>query len=102
MAEPDTVTIRQNHEEQRYEAIVDGRLAGYVTYVEKPGGIVYVHTEVEDAFEGQGIGGRLAAGALDDARARGLSVVAQCPFIAEYIRRHPDYQPLLEAVEDTR
>lgn len=102
MAEPDTVTVRQNLEEQRYEAIVDGRRAGFVTYDEKAGAIVFVHTEVDSAFEGQGVGGRLAAGALDDVRARGLSVVPQCPFIAEYIRRHPDYQALVVAGEDSR
>jgi predicted GNAT family acetyltransferase len=102
VAEPGTVTVRQNLEEQRYEAIVDGRLAGFVTYVEKPGGIVFVHTEVDSAFEGQGVGSRLAAGALDDARTRGLSVVPQCPFIGEYIRRHPDYQALIAAGEDAR
>ena len=102
MAEPDTVTVRQNLEEQRYEAIVDGRRAGFVTYVEKPGGIVFVHTEVDSAFEGQGVGSRLAAGALDAARARGLSVVPRCPFIAEYIRRHPEYQPLVDTSDDSR
>jgi uncharacterized protein len=102
VAENGTVTVRQNLEEQRYEATVDGRLAGSVTYVEKPGGVVFVHTEVDSAFEGQGVGSRLAAGALDDARARGLSVVPQCPFIAEYIRRHPEYQPLVDAGEDSR
>jgi predicted GNAT family acetyltransferase len=102
VAEPGTVTVRQNLEEQCYEAIVDGRLAGFVTYLEKPGGIVFVHTEVDSAFEGQGVGSRLAAGALDDARTWGLSVVAQCPFIGEYIRRHPDYQALIAAGDDAR
>ena len=46
-------------------------------------------------FEGRGLGGRLVVGALDDIRARGLLTVPLCPFAAEYIRRHPEYQDLV-------
>ncbi len=95
MPDPGTVTVGRNAGQRRYEATVDGRLAGFVTYEEEPGRIVFVHTEVDSAFEGHGVGSQLAAGALDDARARGLTVVPRCPFIAEYIRQHPDYQTLL-------
>ena len=102
MAESGNVTVRQNLDEQRYEALVDGRLAGWVTYVEQPGRIAFVHTEIQPEFEGHGVGGRLAAAALDDAKARGLAVMAQCPFVAEYIRRHPQYQDLLADADDPR
>jgi predicted GNAT family acetyltransferase len=54
-----------------------------------------VHTEIEPAFDGRGLGGQLARAALDDVRRRGVRAVARCPFIAGYIERHPEYQDLV-------
>lgn len=88
------IEIVDNPSEERYEARVDGELAGAAFYDLKPGRIVFVHTEVQPAFEGHGVGSRLAKGALDGARSKGLRVVARCPFIARYIREHPEYQDL--------
>lgn len=86
------VEVVDNPDAQRYEAYVEGGLAGFLMYDRGPGRVVLVHTEVDPAFEGHGVGGRLAAFALDDVRARGITVVARCPFVAEYIRRHPEYR----------
>ena len=55
----------------------------------------FVHTEIDDAYEGQGLGGQLARGALDDVRANGHKVIATCPFIKGWIAKHEDYQDLL-------
>jgi uncharacterized protein len=79
----------------RWEARVDGDLAGVVAYELSDGAITYTHTVVADAFEGQGIGSALARTALDDARAQGLAVVPRCPFIARWIEHHPDYADLV-------
>jgi predicted GNAT family acetyltransferase len=87
--------IVDSADERRYEAYVGDRLAGLVTYRLRPGQIVFLHTEVLPAFEGRGIGSRLAAGVLDDARVRGLTVFPRCPFIAAYIRRHLQYADLV-------
>jgi uncharacterized protein len=81
----------------RYEAFLDGRLAGVAEYRLAPGVITFVHTEVDPAFEGRGVGGRLATWALDDVRGRGLAVRPRCPFIAAFIRRHPEYADLVES-----
>jgi predicted GNAT family acetyltransferase len=64
---------------------------GFSAYRLVSDGIIFTHTEVDPAFEGRGIGSRLAAGALDDVRARGLRMTVKCPFIAAYLRRHPEY-----------
>jgi predicted GNAT family acetyltransferase len=56
---------------------------------------VLVHTEVASALEGSGLGARLVAGALVDIRRRGLRLVPRCPFVAEYVRRHPEYADLV-------
>ncbi|MEW2356125.1 GNAT family N-acetyltransferase [Spirillospora sp. NPDC029432] len=87
--------ISDNAGASRYEIRVDGELAGFAEYRNRPGKIVFTHTEVFDAFEGKGVGGALARGALDDVRAKGgLAVVPLCPFIKGWIERHPDYQDL--------
>ena len=46
------------------------------------------------SLEGQGIGGLLVRGALDDVRGRGLAVLPICPFVQAWMSRHPDYADL--------
>ncbi|HEV2311047.1 MAG TPA: GNAT family N-acetyltransferase [Acidimicrobiia bacterium] len=91
----DAVRITNNESAHRYEAWVGDDLAGLITYRLQPGRIVLVHTETEEGFERQGIGSELAAWALNDARTRGLGVTPFCPFVASYIRHHPEYADLV-------
>jgi uncharacterized protein len=65
-------------------------------YRRAPGKIVFVHTEVPAAFRHRGIADALAHSGLEYARAEHLAVTALCPFVASYIRRHPEYQSLAE------
>ena len=96
-----TIEVRDNPAELRYEAWLDGRLAGFSEYEPHDGWLVFHHTEVGPEYEGQGVGSRLAQGALDDVRARGLKVTPTCPFISAWIRRHPDYQDMVVGVRGT-
>jgi predicted GNAT family acetyltransferase len=89
------VVVRDNPRELRYEALLDGRLVGIIRYRQEPGLVVLVHSDVELAFEGHGIGSELVRGALADIRARGLRVVPHCPFVFDYIRDHPEEQDLV-------
>lgn len=91
-----SVSVKDNPEELRYELHVDGELAGWIRYGRRPGAVVLIHTDVDPRFEGRGLGGRLVEGALDDLRARGLEVVPVCPFVADFIGRHPEYADLAE------
>jgi predicted GNAT family acetyltransferase len=91
------MTVRDNPELQRYEAVVDGELAGSILYREHDDALILVHTEVEEAFEGQGIGSRLIAATLDDIRARGLRMRPFCAFVRAYLERHPEYNDLIAA-----
>jgi uncharacterized protein len=86
--------VVDNSEASRYELWLGERRAGFIEYRSKPGTILLVHTEVEPDFEGQGLGARLVAGALDDIRARGLKLVPLCPFVRSYLRHHPDQADL--------
>lgn len=82
--------VRDNPDESRYELVVDGVVAGEILYRRRRDAVVLVHTEVAPQFEGQGLGSELVAGALADIRARGLRVVAVCPFVRAYLQRHPE------------
>jgi uncharacterized protein len=82
--------VRNNKTEYRYEVFADGELAGYTQYVLDRGRIAFLHTEVQDSYEGLGLGSQLAREALENARARGLLVMPFCPFIAGFIERHLD------------
>jgi predicted GNAT family acetyltransferase len=54
-----------------------------------------MHTEVDDAFEGQGVGSQLVRQMLDQIRADDeLKVTVLCPFVNAWLRRHPDYREL--------
>ncbi len=90
------VTVTNNEAARRYEARVDGRLA-LLQYRRSGDHVDLVHTEVPAELEGQGIGGALARFALEDARRRRWAVIPSCPFVASYIRRHPEYQDLVAA-----
>ena len=89
------ISVTDKPDRDRYEISLDSQLAGFVTYRLDGDTITLVHTEIDDAFEGHGLGGKLAAGALDDIRARGLHLVPKCPFIAKFVREHPDYGDLV-------
>jgi predicted GNAT family acetyltransferase len=82
-------------EQSRFEARLDGEVVGQALYVAKPGRVLLTHTEVEPALQGQGIGQALASQVLDQLRAAGSQVVPQCPFIAAFIHRHPEYEDLV-------
>ncbi|MBS1882034.1 MAG: N-acetyltransferase [Actinobacteria bacterium] len=84
-------------ERKRFEVSVDGEHAGALVYRLRPGLIDLVHTEVDERFGGRGLGGRLARFALEQARAAGLEVLPSCPFVSEWIKRHPDFEDLVPA-----
>ena len=90
------VVVTRNEDEHRWEARIGGELAGFAAYQLTDELVVFTHTEVEPAFEGKGVGGALARQALDEVAAEGtLKVMPLCPFITAWIKRHPDYVPLV-------
>jgi predicted GNAT family acetyltransferase len=88
---PEAPRVVDNPSELRYEVWSGDTLAGIIRYTLDDDVVTMVHTEVEPAFEDEGLGSVLVAGALDDARARGRRVRPLCQFVASYIRRHPEY-----------
>ncbi|GAC1577829.1 MAG: GNAT family N-acetyltransferase [Candidatus Dormibacteria bacterium] len=89
------VTIANDREHHRYVMTADGAQVGFAQYRDQPGAIVVTHAEIDDTLGGQGLGSRLAAFLLQDARDRDLDVVPQCPFVREYMARHPEHRDLV-------
>ena len=91
--------VRDNPAKSRYEVHV-GDTVAFLTYRDSASGArLLLHTEVPPALEGHGVGTRLVKGALDDAKSAGRHVVPKCPFVAEFIARHPEYQSLVVSPE---
>ncbi len=90
----DAGEVRNNEAKGRYELAVDGQMA-VAAYDRREGALVFTHTQVPVALEGQGLASRLIKAALDDAREQGLKIIPLCEFVAAYIDRHPEEQDLL-------
>jgi len=87
-------TVNNNTEKHRFELGVEGYLAA--AYYKRSGNVItFEHTEVPPELGGKGVGSTLVRGALDQVRAEGLKVVAQCPFVKAWIGKHPAYADLL-------
>lgn len=88
------IHVQDNAAAGRFEAVVDGHLA-LIRYQLLGKAIMLIHTEVPDELQGQGIGAQMARAALNHARAEGLKVIPRCPYVAGYIKKHPEYQDLV-------
>lgn len=88
------VAVERNQAAGRFEVRL-GEQVAFLQYRISGQRILLIHTEVPRELEGRGLGSKLARAALDYARSAGLRVVPRCPFVAEYISRHPEYGDLL-------
>ena len=86
-----TLTVVDAPDRQRSEIQRNDTVLGFAAYQKTDQLIVFTHTEVDSALEGQGIGGQLVRGALDQVRTLGLPVLPICPFVQGWMARHPDY-----------
>jgi predicted GNAT family acetyltransferase len=91
----DSPRVVDNPSELRYELWVGDTLAGLIRYTREDEVVTMVHTEIEPEFEGEGFGSALVSGALDSVRAKSKRVRPLCPFVAAYLKRHPEYADLV-------
>ncbi len=89
-----SIEVSDAPERNRYEAVRDGRVLGFAEYQRTHELVVFTHTEIDPAYEGQGVGSALVRSALDDVRELGLKALPVCPFVQAWIQRHPDYADL--------
>ena len=92
MSDPSDPDVVRNDERSRYELLIDGEVRGLADVRVLPDGRVgFPHTEVDHRLRERGYGSLLVARALDDVRARGERAVAQCSFVRQFEREHPEY-----------
>ncbi|MGW6423197.1 GNAT family N-acetyltransferase [Nocardia sp. NPDC055053] len=83
--------VVRNADKDRYDVFYDGELAGFAEYVERDNDTDFVHTEIDDAYAGKGLGSVLAKYAVEDVIERGRTITAHCPFIRGWLDKHPQY-----------
>ena len=89
------ITIEDVPEESRYVILVDGARAGFMDYKLRGNWFTAIHTEIDPAFGGRGLGQRLVKHVLDMVRDAGLSLRPLCPFVRSYLQKHPEYDDLV-------
>jgi len=82
--------VTDNRSASRFELVVEGKMS-ILDYERKPGAMVFLHTEVPPPIRRRGIGEALVKAGLDAARGEGRRIVAVCPFVAAFLRKHPEY-----------
>jgi uncharacterized protein len=95
MAAAERIEVADASERDRYELSVDGEIAGFTAYRLRPGLIAFIHTEVEERFQGRGLADKLIRFALEDARTRELAVLPFCPFVNAFIDRNREFEALV-------
>lgn len=90
--------VRNIPDARQYEITVDGEHAGLIDYLDRDGQRILYHTEIDDKFGGQGLAATLVEQALTDTRSAGKRIVPVCPYIAKYVKRHHDFDDVLDAV----
>lgn len=93
MSEP--VIVTDSKDRRRFEVELAGETA-FAEYALEPGRIILPHTVVPPAFEGKGVASALARHAFGYAREKGLAVVPTCPFMAMWVKKHPEAQDLVD------
>ena len=86
--------VRDNKTLHRFEIDADGKTA-FVTYGIVNDVLIFLHEKVPEQVAGHGVGSALAKGALDLVRGYGLKMISRCPFMAAYVRKHPEVHDLL-------
>jgi predicted GNAT family acetyltransferase len=90
------ISVGESVERERFEARDEGgTLLGVLTYQLTGSIIAYTHTRVEPGHEGHGVGSILAKAAMDDAKAKGRTVVPICPFLSAWLEDHHEYDAIL-------
>jgi predicted GNAT family acetyltransferase len=97
VAETPEITVRDNVEAQVYDALIGDQVVGSIVYERSGQRLVFSHTIVEPEFRSRGIGTVLVTKALDDIRARGMTLTNYCEFVADFIAAHPGYANLIDA-----
>ncbi|MEU6930775.1 GNAT family N-acetyltransferase [Streptomyces sp. NPDC046385] len=100
MSEQSTPTpvVRRVDARHRYEILVDDQRAGLTAYRDREDRRVFFHTEIDEAYAGQGLASVLVENALNDVRAAGLRIVPVCPYVAKFLKKHEEFADITDPV----
>ncbi|WP_189282269.1 GNAT family N-acetyltransferase [Streptomyces atratus] len=91
-------TVQRVDPEHRYEILVDGKTAGLTVYRDRDDQRVFYHTEIDNAFAGQGLASILVQQALSDVRTSGKRIVPVCPYVAKFLKKHDEFADITDPV----
>jgi uncharacterized protein len=83
-------------EPEQYTIEVEGKRVGKAEFLDRDGRRVFTHTEVDKNYEGRGLATILIAEALQETRDAGLRIVAKCPMVAAYVKKHDEYSDIVD------
>ena len=95
MAVTERIEVADAPDRDRYELSIDGAVVGFTVYRARPGLIAFIHTEVDEGYQGRGLADDLIRFALEDVRTRGLAVLPFCPFVNAFIQRNREFEVLV-------
>jgi predicted GNAT family acetyltransferase len=98
MTSPAAPVVERVDHKHRYEILVDGELAGFAAYLDRDAQRIFYHTEIDNAFAGQGFASLLVQQALTDARNAGKRSVPVCPYVAKFLRKHDEFADVTDRV----
>lgn len=97
VADPaDEVRVTHEPDKRRYAITVGGTLAGFARYSPREGALAFIHTEISPQFGGRGLASTLISQALAEVRASGSRIIPYCPFVAAWLKKHPDYEEIVD------
>ena len=96
MADSTNTVVREDPENHRYIIEIDGELAAFTVDHIRGGRHFFVHTATMKGYEGRGAARTLVRGALDDVRSRGEKIVPLCPYVAAFVKKHPEYDDIVD------
>ncbi|MDX3850823.1 GNAT family N-acetyltransferase [Streptomyces sp. AK02-01A] len=91
-------SVQRVDAKHRYEILVDGETAGFTAYRDRDDRRVFYHTEIDDAFAGQGLASLLVQQALADVRVSGKRIVPVCPYVAKFLKKHDEFADITDPV----
>jgi len=91
----DDIQVTNNEKQMQFEVRADGEVAT-LEYRFYKKDIALMHTVVPDRLSGKGIASVLAHHALEWAKEHGKKVMVYCPFVAAYLKKHPEYSELVD------
>jgi predicted GNAT family acetyltransferase len=89
------IPLTRNEKYQAFEMNINGNVA-FIAYEEDGDTIILTHTEVPEVLEGKGIGSVLVTKTLNYIESEGRKIIPQCPFVASYIKRHPEWERIVK------